>query len=403
MDIAERFRRLVGGPAAATAEDAPEDMRQHVRAAYALLCAANRRGIQVPADVVAVVTAARKADSAELPDDLEARFWNAYGLLASSIGPAARARTTYTLIFYGVLAVLLFAQFLFLAGDHVRAKMAEADARGRQAAAQVQVAPQGQAPTQGQPAGAPTQGQDNLAQVRAYHDLALDLVNLASAPLRLVGFGRFFAHDVKEGSGVDYTEVKSRLELILLFLSAYLLPMLYGLLGACAYVLRQLSDEIGKLIYAQDARVRYALRLDIGLLCGLAVGWFVRPGAGDAVLVSLSPFALAFVAGYGSELFFVLLDRIVQAFAPAAGTASTTVHATTAGGITATETTTIQKVVAGAEGVPVALPVSAPVAVPVSTPAAAPVADDTAPPDGAQGDVDRRTRPAADAPIDKAA
>jgi hypothetical protein len=125
--------------------------------------------------------------------------------------------------------------------------------------------------------------------------------------------------------------------------------MLYGLLGACAFVLRKLSDEIDKLTYAHDARVRYALRLNIGLLSGLAVGWFVKPGAGEPSIASLSPLALAFIAGYGSELFFVALDRLVQAFAPTQGAATTTVRETTAGGITATETTTVEKVVAGAE------------------------------------------------------
>jgi hypothetical protein len=175
MEVAERFRRLTGGPSPEA--DDPEDMRRHVRAAYALLWAANRKGIQVPADVVAAITAARKADAAELPDDLEARFWNAYGLLASSIGPAARARTVYTAIFYVVLAVLLFAQFLYLAGDSTRAKMAEVERLERAAAAQ------------GQTAGTPAaQDQQALAQARiAYHTLATDLVGLASAPLRLVG------------------------------------------------------------------------------------------------------------------------------------------------------------------------------------------------------------------------
>ncbi|HEX8165813.1 MAG TPA: hypothetical protein VF601_08500 [Beijerinckiaceae bacterium] len=399
MNIAERFKRLAGGPAAAAA-DSPEDMRQHVRAAYGLLCAANRRGIQVPADVVAVITAARKADSAQLPDDLEARFWNAYGLLSSSIGPAARARTTYTAIFYVVLAVLLFAQFLVLAGDNIRGKMAAIDKQielgARPASAQSQ-------PLPGQPLpGAPAapQDMDALVQTRtAYHTLAVNLVNLASAPLRLVGFESFFDHgEAKEGSEADYTMVKSRLELNLVFLSAYLLPMLYGLLGACAFVLRQLSDEIGKLTYAHDARVRHALRLNIGLLSGLAVGWFVRPGAGDAALVSLSPLALAFVAGYGCELFFVLLDRIVQAFAPAGGASSTTVRETTTGGITATETTTIQKVVAGAEG-PQGPESLGQAPAPVSDAASGP----STPPDDIQTDADRRQRPAVGGPVDKAA
>jgi hypothetical protein len=413
MDVAERFRGLVGGPAAGPAGDV-EDMRRHVRAAYAHLCAANERGIQVPADVVAVVTAARKADAAELPDGLEARFWNAYGLLSSSIGPAARARRFYRWVFYLVLACLLLFQFVFTAGDHLRSRLAETEKQiaamqarpvdGQPAAAAgTATAPGATAPA---PSNAAGFAAERLEQSRiAYHKLSADVVAFASKPLHWIGgFSEFFdrRQELKERRGEDgdwtrreseahYTDVKARLELILAFLGTYLLPMLYGLLGACAFVLRQLSDEIGKLTYAHDARVRYALRLNIGLLCGLAVGWFVRPG-GDNPLASLSPLALAFVAGYGCELFFVLLDRIVQAFAPAPGVASTTVHATTAGGITATETTTIQKVVASAEAAP-----------PVSIPVAVPVTDGSLPPDGAQGDADRRARPAADAPVGKAA
>jgi hypothetical protein len=106
---------------------APHDMRQHVRAAYALLCEANKKAIQVPADVVAAITAARKMDAPELPDELEARFWNAYGLLASSIGPAEKARRLYRWVFYCVLALLLLFQFVFTAGDHLRGKLAEVE------------------------------------------------------------------------------------------------------------------------------------------------------------------------------------------------------------------------------------------------------------------------------------
>src|SRR3954466_15814246 len=117
--------------------------------------------------------------------------------------------------------------------------------------------------------------------------------------------------------------IRGKLDLLLYFLSGYLLPMLYGVLGACAFVLRNLSDEIDKLTYANDTRVRYSLRLNIGLLSGLAVGWFIKPTAGDATLVTLSPVALAFIAGYGSDLFFVFLDKIVQAFGGGSGSAGT--------------------------------------------------------------------------------
>jgi hypothetical protein len=146
--------------------------------------------------------------------------------------------------------------------------------------------------------------------------------------------------------------MRGTLDLLALFLSSYLLPMLYGLLGACAFVLRKLSDPVAKLTYAHDSQVRYSLRLNIGLLAGLAVGWFIKPGNGDASLVSLSPLALAFVAGYGSDLFFAALDKLVQAFAPAPTTGERTVTETTSGGITSREEESREIRVAGQEEEP---------------------------------------------------
>jgi hypothetical protein len=349
----------------------PDDMREHVRAAYAMLCDANKRAIQVPADVVTVITTARKAASAELPPDLEARFWNAYGLLSSSIKPAEHARRFYRWVFYCVLASLLLFQFVYTAGDHLRTKLADVekqivDVRGRAATPPSQQA--AGTPAAASAALTPESADAVTRQLQqsriAYHRLSADLVAFVSKPIDWIGgFDEFYSTrrslaarrgDDSEAtareSEAHYTDVKARLDLILAFLGAYLLPMLYGLLGACAFVLRKLSDEIDKLTYAHDARVRYALRLNIGLLSGLAVGWFVKPGAGEPNVASLSPLALAFIAGYGSELFFVALDRLVQAFAPTQGAATTTVRETTAGGITATETTTVEKVVAGLEG-----------------------------------------------------
>ena len=44
----------------------PQDMRQHIRDAYALLLAANKKAIQMPPDIIRVITAARKANSARV-------------------------------------------------------------------------------------------------------------------------------------------------------------------------------------------------------------------------------------------------------------------------------------------------------------------------------------------------
>lgn len=309
-------------------------MRGRVREAYALLCDANRRAIQIPPDIVDVITQAGRINGATLPDDLEARFWNAYGLLSSSVEPAQRARTFYRNIFYVVLAVLLLGQFFYLCGDAVRGRLADLDkqvidVRGR-------AAEPGPA---GTPAVSPEAITGRVEAIKdsrnAYLHLTRNLVDLAGIPFRLLG--RIFRLDTSYGDS-DAADVVARaqLEMLLVFLSGYLLPMMYGLLGACAFVLRKLSDQIDKLTYAHDARVRYSLRLNVGMLAGLAVGWFVKPGPGDATLTSLSPLALAFIAGYGSDLFFVALDRIVQAFVPSGGSATRTVREVTVGGLTTT-------------------------------------------------------------------
>src|SRR4029434_7228360 len=106
----------------------PDNVGTHVLDAYVLLCKANRRGIQVPSDVVSTLTQARAAAHAgTLEGALETKFWNAYGLLSSSIEPAERARRTYKITFYGVLAALLVGQFFFLGGASVRDKMTDLD------------------------------------------------------------------------------------------------------------------------------------------------------------------------------------------------------------------------------------------------------------------------------------
>jgi hypothetical protein len=142
----------------------------------------------------------------------------------------------------------------------------------------------------------------------AYRDLAVLLVpfsNDSAAPTTGVG----------PDDGVEVA--LAALKMILDFLAAYLLPALYGLLGACAFVLRQLSADLSRdvseLRSGHDSR--YSLRLNIGVLAGLAVGWFVDPSQEGSVVANLSPLALAFVAGYGSDLMFAAMDRIVNAFA----------------------------------------------------------------------------------------
>jgi hypothetical protein len=99
----------------------------------------------------------------------------------------------------------------------------------------------------------------------------------------------------------------------------YLLPLLYGMMGACAYVLREISKEVQNMTYSNDDAVNYNLRIQLGALSGLIVGWFLTPAEGMAGnelfnVYNLGPFALSFLSGYSIELVASAMDRFLAAF-----------------------------------------------------------------------------------------
>lgn len=97
-------------------------------------------------------------------------------------------------------------------------------------------------------------------------------------------------------------------------LQIYLLPLLYGLVGAIAYVLRELISETRSRRFRAEAMPAYQLRLFLGMLSGLAVGWFFQPKTINFAGASLTPMALSFLAGYSVEVLFSGMDKIVQSF-----------------------------------------------------------------------------------------
>jgi hypothetical protein len=102
---------------------------------------------------------------------------------------------------------------------------------------------------------------------------------------------------------------------ILEVLQQYVLPLLYGWLGAMAYVLRTLGQQARERLYSVENQTDFQLRVWLGIVAGLAIGWFFRGDKGDGAAVgSISALALAFVAGYSVDLLFTAMDRIVGAF-----------------------------------------------------------------------------------------
>jgi len=92
----------------------------------------------------------------------------------------------------------------------------------------------------------------------------------------------------------------------------YILPLLYGLLGAVFFVLRTLSREVQNLTYYPNREINYRLRIPTGALAGLTISWFITSDTQAGIAVS--GFAISFLTGYNVELLFATMDRIIAQF-----------------------------------------------------------------------------------------
>jgi hypothetical protein len=91
-------------------------------------------------------------------------------------------------------------------------------------------------------------------------------------------------------------------------LAICVLPMLYALLGGCAYLARRYEGQL-KARQFTGAESPW-VRIIIAIIGGLVVGLFAKFSGGDGLV--LPPLAIAFMVGYGADAFFVFLDGILQ-------------------------------------------------------------------------------------------
>lgn len=96
-------------------------------------------------------------------------------------------------------------------------------------------------------------------------------------------------------------------------LQQYFLPLSYGLLGAITFILRSLSVQVHLHTYSHESEINFRLKLALGALTGMAVGWFFPSELSDSELPgSFSPLALAFLFGYNVDVFFAIMDQFVS-------------------------------------------------------------------------------------------
>jgi hypothetical protein len=128
-----------------------------------------------------------------------------------------------------------------------------------------------------------------------------------------------------ESFGLAYTDLLSfeKAQYILQLGTHFVLPVVYGLLGAAVFLVRRISEAYRLEYLSPSSPVDFSLRFFLGGVSGLAISWFITsgtPAAGviasgpSSVIASLSPLVLSFVAGYAVELLFSLVDRVVGSF-----------------------------------------------------------------------------------------
>ncbi len=102
------------------------------------------------------------------------------------------------------------------------------------------------------------------------------------------------------------------------FLGAWLLPALYGMLGAVIFHMRRLQDPT----VPNPSWLRFAYRIVLGGFAGIIVVWFWTPApakTSQQEFATLTSFGVAFLVGFSTDVFFQALDRLVNYASQAIG------------------------------------------------------------------------------------
>jgi hypothetical protein len=120
--------------------------------------------------------------------------------------------------------------------------------------------------------------------------------------------------DQRTERGFEKEYLLAQADSILALMSTYVLPLLYGMLGTVAYILRSVSRGVQERVLTESSVLNFWVRIPLGMLSGVAIGWFLNEGTLPTGWDAVQPLALAFVAGYSVELIFTAMDRLVGAF-----------------------------------------------------------------------------------------
>ena len=142
----------------------------------------------------------------------------------------------------------------------------------------------------------------NLAQLHNIFQLPPGLPNLAQAAddrTTIYQDVRYFAQNLLDDVSFFYGAI-----------TTCILPVLYALLGTCAYLLRSFEEQMANRTFIpSDANsARFLIAAIGGAVVGLFNNFTITQGA------SIPPLAIAFLVGYAVDVFFSFLEGFLQTF-----------------------------------------------------------------------------------------
>lgn len=109
-----------------------------------------------------------------------------------------------------------------------------------------------------------------------------------------------------------FRSIVVEVRIIVANIGTYLIAMVMGLLGSLTFILRALSQQLREHTYVPVSASISIVRICLGAIAGV-FGTLLVPG-GENTLKSLPPLFIPFVFGYGIEILFSLLDKMVRSF-----------------------------------------------------------------------------------------
>jgi hypothetical protein len=163
---------------------------------------------------------------------------------------------------------------------------------------------------------------DELHKKRMVADHVLDEWSLYWRWLQQSDWALGAPHAINNSAVDDDITVVERKEQwsanLLAVLGNYVLPMMYGLLGAAAAAMMNVNQKIRSSRLSPRDRRMSQVQLVLGIITGACIGLFLTPsGVGSSTAavsgggVALSASALSFLAGFGVEGVFKMLQNIL--------------------------------------------------------------------------------------------